>query len=50
LETAGVRHQLVTWDNLDHFLEDSAARVEMLRKSDAFLRQVMGLPMTASTQ
>jgi dipeptidyl aminopeptidase/acylaminoacyl peptidase len=50
LESAGVRHQLVTWDNLDHFLEDSAARVEMLRKSDAFLRQVMGLPMTASTQ
>jgi dipeptidyl aminopeptidase/acylaminoacyl peptidase len=42
LESAGVRHSLVTWDNLDHHLEDSAARTEMLRKSDEFLRQAMG--------
>jgi dipeptidyl aminopeptidase/acylaminoacyl peptidase len=44
LESAGVRHELVTWEDLDHYLEDSAARAEMLRKSDAFLRQAMGLP------
>jgi hypothetical protein len=28
---------------LDHYLEDSAAREEMLRKSDNFLRKAMGL-------
>lgn len=44
LESAGVRHELVTWEDLDHHLEDSAARAEMLRKSDAFLRQAMGMP------
>jgi hypothetical protein len=50
LASAGVHQELVTWDNLDHYLDDSAARTEMLRKSDAFLRQTMGLPATASTQ
>jgi dienelactone hydrolase len=50
LESSGARHELVTWENLDHNLEDSAARAEMLRKSDAFLRQVMGMPSIASTQ
>jgi len=43
LESAGVKHELVTWDDLDHQLEDSAARTEMLRKSDAFLRQATGM-------
>ena len=43
LESAGVKHELVTWDDLDHYLEDSAARTEMLRKSDAFLRQATGM-------
>ena len=43
LASAGVPHELVTWPDLDHQLEDSAARAEMLRKSDAFLRKVMGL-------
>jgi hypothetical protein len=43
LNAAGVRCELVTWDNLDQYLEDSSARTEMLRKSDAFLRQAMGL-------
>jgi hypothetical protein len=33
----------VTWDQLDHYLVDSAARTLMLRKSDAFLRQSMGM-------
>jgi dipeptidyl aminopeptidase/acylaminoacyl peptidase len=42
LESAGVKHELVTWDDLDHSLEDSDARTEMLRKSDAFLRQAIG--------
>ncbi len=42
LRAAGVPHELVTWDGLDHQLEDSAARAEMLRKSDEFLRKAMG--------
>jgi dipeptidyl aminopeptidase/acylaminoacyl peptidase len=43
LAAAGVPHELVTWPDLDHQLNDSAVRAEMLRKSDAFLRKVMGL-------
>lgn len=43
LAAAGVAHELITWPDLDHQLEDSAARAEMLRKSDAFLRKAMGL-------
>jgi dipeptidyl aminopeptidase/acylaminoacyl peptidase len=43
LAAAGVKHELVTFQNLDHFIEDSAARTEMLRKSDEFLRQALGL-------
>ncbi|MEO7205942.1 MAG: S9 family peptidase [Steroidobacteraceae bacterium] len=43
LAAAGVPHELLTWPDLDHQLEDSAVRAEMLRKSDAFLRRVMGL-------
>jgi dipeptidyl aminopeptidase/acylaminoacyl peptidase len=43
LAAAGVPHELVTWPDLDHQLDDSAARAEMLRKSDAFLRRVLGL-------
>jgi dipeptidyl aminopeptidase/acylaminoacyl peptidase len=42
LTKAGVRNELVTWDYLDHYLEDSAARTQMLRKSDQFLRQAFG--------
>ena len=41
LAAAGVPHELVTWPDLDHQLEDSAVRAEMLRKSDAFLRRAM---------
>jgi hypothetical protein len=37
------RCELVTWDDLDHHLEDSGARALMLRKSDAFLRQSFGM-------
>jgi dipeptidyl aminopeptidase/acylaminoacyl peptidase len=43
LAAAGVPHELVTWPDLDHQLEDSAVRAEMLRKSDAFLRHAMGM-------
>jgi dipeptidyl aminopeptidase/acylaminoacyl peptidase len=50
LQRAGVHPELVTWDNLDHYLDDSAARTEMLRKSDAFLRQIMGMTPMASMQ
>jgi dipeptidyl aminopeptidase/acylaminoacyl peptidase len=35
--------ELVTWDKLDHYLEDATARAEMLRMSDDFLRHVMGM-------
>ncbi len=43
LTSAGVRHELVTFDKLDHYLEDSSARIQMLRKSDAFLREALKL-------
>jgi dipeptidyl aminopeptidase/acylaminoacyl peptidase len=43
LAAAGVQHELVTWPDLDHYLDDSAARAEMLRKSDAFLRRALSL-------
>ncbi len=43
LEAAGVAHQLGTWKDLDHQLDDSAARTQMLRESDAFLRKAMGI-------
>jgi dipeptidyl aminopeptidase/acylaminoacyl peptidase len=42
LTKAGVRNELVTWDYLDHQLEDSSARAQMLRQSDEFLRQAFG--------
>jgi dipeptidyl aminopeptidase/acylaminoacyl peptidase len=42
LASAGVPHELITWPDLDHQLEDSVVRAEMLRKSDAFLRRTMG--------
>jgi dipeptidyl aminopeptidase/acylaminoacyl peptidase len=37
LKAAGVESRLVTWDKLDHNLEDSAARTQMLGESAAFL-------------
>lgn len=44
LESAGVKHELVSWDDLDHYLEDSTARTTLLRKSEAFLREAIGAP------
>ncbi len=43
LGAAGVAHQLVTWKDLDHQLDDSAARTQMLGAIDAFLRKSMGM-------
>ena len=43
LEDAGRRVELVTFPGLDHGLEDSAARTDMLRRSDAFLRGALGI-------
>jgi dipeptidyl aminopeptidase/acylaminoacyl peptidase len=42
LTKAGVKNELVTWDYLDHYLDDSNARAQMLRKADQFLRQADG--------
>ena len=43
LKAAGAQSTLVTWDHLDHDLDDSDARAEMLRRSDAFLRKAFGM-------
>lgn len=43
MKALGGKCELVSWDNLDHYLEDSDARALMLRKSEAFLRQGFGM-------
>jgi hypothetical protein len=43
MKAVGGRCELVTWDDLDHQLDDSEARTLMLRKSEAFLRQGFGM-------
>jgi dipeptidyl aminopeptidase/acylaminoacyl peptidase len=43
LKGAEVPAALVTFPDLDDHLEDSAARTEMLRQSDAFLRRSFGM-------
>jgi dipeptidyl aminopeptidase/acylaminoacyl peptidase len=43
LREAKAKYELVTWDGLDHQLDDSKARTEMLRKSDEFLRKAFGM-------
>jgi dipeptidyl aminopeptidase/acylaminoacyl peptidase len=43
LQAVGGKCELVTWPDLDHQLEDSAARTQMLRKSDEFLRASLGI-------
>lgn len=43
LRDAGKKHELVVYPKLDHYLQDSAARTDMLRKSDVFLRTALGL-------
>jgi dipeptidyl aminopeptidase/acylaminoacyl peptidase len=43
LQAAGAKSDLVTFEGLDHDLQDSSARAQLLRKSDAFLRQAFGM-------
>jgi dipeptidyl aminopeptidase/acylaminoacyl peptidase len=43
LKGAGKAVDLTIYPKLDHGLEDSAARADMLAKSDAFLRKALGL-------
>lgn len=43
LKSAGVKCELVIYDDRDHQLADSAVRADMLRRSDAFLRQAFGM-------
>jgi dienelactone hydrolase len=43
LKAAGAKCDLVTFDDHDHQLEDSAVRADMLRQSDAFLRRAFGM-------
>ncbi len=43
LKDAGKRAELVVYRGLAHSLEDGAARADMLKKSDAFLRSAMGM-------
>jgi len=43
LKSAGGRSTLVTWEGLDHQLDDSKARAELLSRSDAFLRAAFGM-------
>ncbi|TZG27404.1 S9 family peptidase [Sphingomonas montanisoli] len=43
LASAGVPHEFVAYPKLDHYLEDSAVREQMLRKSDTFIRSAMGM-------
>lgn len=44
LKSAGKSVDLTIYPKLDHQLEDSAVRAEMLATSDAFLRKALGLP------
>lgn len=39
---AGVAHELMVWDRLDHYLEDSTACAQMLRKREIFICQAIG--------
>ena len=48
LSAASVRHELVTFEGLDHELADSTARISMLRQSDAFLRTAFAPTATAT--
>jgi dipeptidyl aminopeptidase/acylaminoacyl peptidase len=41
LKAAGARSELIVYPGLDHQLDDTAARTDMLRRSDAFLRQAL---------
>jgi dipeptidyl aminopeptidase/acylaminoacyl peptidase len=42
LNATGNKCELITWEKLDHQLDDSEARAQMLRSSEAFLRKSFG--------
>jgi dipeptidyl aminopeptidase/acylaminoacyl peptidase len=41
LKGAGARSELIVYPGLDHQLDDRSARTDMLKRSDAFLRQTL---------
>jgi len=43
LKAVGGKCELITWDDLDHQLDDSDARMQMLSKSEQFLREALKL-------
>lgn len=43
LKSAGKKVELVTFEKLDHYLEDGAVRTQMLQKSADFLRSSLGM-------
>jgi dipeptidyl aminopeptidase/acylaminoacyl peptidase len=43
LKRAAVSCELMTWPDLDHSLDDSSARAQMLSRSDSFLRAAFGM-------
>ena len=44
LREAGKNVELVVYPKLDHYLDDSETRADMLRRADAFLRAALKLP------
>jgi dipeptidyl aminopeptidase/acylaminoacyl peptidase len=49
LRGAGRSSELVVYPDLDHQLDDSTARADMLRRSDAFLRRTLAIGGAAPT-
>ena len=43
LKSAGGNVDLVVFEDLDHYLQDSQVREQMLRKSDEFIRHALGM-------
>lgn len=43
LRAAGKRSELIIYEKLDHQIDDSQSRTDMLSRSDAFLRAAMGM-------
>ena len=41
LQSAGVKHELITFENAADGIDDSNDRAELLRKSDDFLHQAV---------
>lgn len=42
LKAAGRAARFISFDKLDHQIDDAAARAEMLRESEAFIRASIG--------